>query len=361
MRYYVAPGATGTGTTWANAGDLQTIVNSIIAAPSAGGDEIWALHGIYSIGSPLVINSNPAPLSIYGGFRGNELTLAQRNANISVNNPNLPNYFRFPSILDGGNSNPVINLQGISDFLIDGFVITQGNAATAAMPNGGGLNVVNSNNIRFENLVIMNNHAVGNGGGMHIQADAVIIKNTLFFSKSTPAGGSGGGLFLDSCDDIVVVNGLFSDNSADGMGGGLFMFNCTNIQLIDNTIANNTAIGFGAGVYCDNSFVRFYNSIISDNVDANPPLPQPNIIAFNCLFSLYNRFNIPNASGLPAGTNPDFANPAPLSVGGDYHLLPTSPCIDAGDSTYGFPFSATDLEGRQRIIGVGSDMGCFEY
>ncbi|MCC7265348.1 MAG: right-handed parallel beta-helix repeat-containing protein [Candidatus Latescibacteria bacterium] len=43
---------------------------------------------------------------------------------------------------------------------------------------------------------------------------------------------------------------------------------------------------------------------------------------------------------------------------GDYHLVPGSPCIDAG-TTLGAP--AADLDGNQRPMGPGNDIGPYEY
>ncbi|MGB2809530.1 MAG: LamG-like jellyroll fold domain-containing protein [Sedimentisphaerales bacterium] len=46
---------------------------------------------------------------------------------------------------------------------------------------------------------------------------------------------------------------------------------------------------------------------------------------------------------------------------GDYHLLPDSPCIDAGDPNYIPEPNETDLDGRSRIFGNRIDMGVYEY
>ena len=49
-----------------------------------------------------------------------------------------------------------------------------------------------------------------------------------------------------------------------------------------------------------------------------------------------------------------FVNPS----GNDYHLLSTSPAIDAGTST---DAPATDLDGNPRPCGKGYDIGAYEY
>ena len=46
-------------------------------------------------------------------------------------------------------------------------------------------------------------------------------------------------------------------------------------------------------------------------------------------------------------------------AGGDYHLQPTSPCINSGDNI--FVTVSTDLDGNPRIQGGTVDMGAYEY
>jgi hypothetical protein len=46
---------------------------------------------------------------------------------------------------------------------------------------------------------------------------------------------------------------------------------------------------------------------------------------------------------------------------GDYHLLPNSPCINAGDPDYVPEPNETDLDGLPRVIGGRIDMGAYEF
>jgi len=229
MRYFVAPNGTGTSTNHWNTGvipgDLAMTVSQILANPSPTGDEIWAVgdnnvlgaqyQGVYNLGgSPLVINQNTAPLSIYGGCAGWETYLCQRNANIVCNDATIPDFFLHPSILDGGGTNRVIEMLQTNTCRIDGFVVRNGNAATIG--NGGGIDVSQSNNILFENMVVMNNQTAGEAGGINIEnTENVHIRNSIFFNNSAIAGG----LFLNDCKDAALVNVLFIANySRDGDG-----------------------------------------------------------------------------------------------------------------------------------------------
>ncbi|MHC4285962.1 MAG: choice-of-anchor Q domain-containing protein, partial [Planctomycetota bacterium] len=55
--------------------------------------------------------------------------------------------------------------------------------------------------------------------------------------------------------------------------------------------------------------------------------------------------------------NPLFANPAES----DYHILPGSPCINAGDPDYTAEPGETDLDGLPRVIDGRIDIGAYEY
>jgi hypothetical protein len=380
-RFYVAPGATGNGSSWANAGDLVATVNAIIAstAPS-NGDEIWARQGPYNLTSPLVINSNKAPLSIYGGFAGGETLLCQRNANI--NSQNYPNFFLRPSSLDGGGTNRVIEMQNASTCLIDGFVIRNGRAMTAATGLDGGGARVDGRNLIFENLVIMDNDAGNNGGGM-LTAGVfnLMIKNSIFFNNQAT---NGGGIWIGSGDNLLLVNVLFNNNQTNGGNGNAIFVNPDpyNVKIINNTISGNLPASTPS-VYCVSSLhVEIYNSILyPDTLAATGTPPFLNINVDYCLLSNPIPFILPpfnNPHGftpnppLVPPVNPNFVNQVPLSAGGDYHLQPTSPCTDAGSTNLIFPLSATDLEGEPRFIDKGMspppppftvrivDMGAFE-
>ena len=76
------------------------------------------------------------------------------------------------------------------------------------------------------------------------------------------------------------------------------------------------------------------------NIDADPCFVEPG-------------YWDPN--GTPEDPNDDFW------VDGDYHLLPDSPCINAGDPNYAGDPNGTDLDGKRRVIGGRIDMGAFEY
>ena len=370
MTHHVAPIAMGNqdGTTWQDAIDLQTLFSAAAPFPLQPNDEIWALgdNNIFGITGPynLVGNTlviNIPNLRIYGGFEGWETVPNQRNVNI--NSLRYPTFFLHPSILDGGTVNRVIEIQQVDACRIDGFVITQGNSG---IMNGGGIHVIDSNNVRFENLVIMDNRCWYFGGGVNIEkTHNVTIKNTIFFNNhaTDSATGNGGGFCAMGCGNVGLVNLLFNDNT--GNSAAMYIVNSDNIRVINNTIAYNNALAGSSHIYIDSASVEIYNSIL---------FPDDIVVAgtatINISYCSLNQNNFSNNNGLPPFTNPNFRNPVfPLSVGGDYHLalppsIPNTP-IDNGNNTYVPPFIATDLEGNPRIVSIWNpiptvDMGAFE-
>jgi len=364
--WYVAPNGTGTNTNHWNtpagaiSGDLATTVNNNPAL--APGDEIWALGdnnvfgvgGTYNLTAPLLIHG--VPLRLYGGFYGTETQLRERNANITCNDPvNFPDYFQCPAILTGAVGGSMINIAtGLNYCIVDGFILEAGNTA-----QGGGIYAVRTGvgslGIIFENLVFRNNVA-NQGGGAFLYRCNALFKNVLFHDNTA---GAGGGLYLGTCPQVHLVNVLFHGNSANQTGGAIYMqgTNSDNVKIVNNTIANNVAMqGGGNGIYCDSLHLEIYNSIFSpDDVVLIPAANVP-IIDF-CLLS---QNNFPTLSNIvpPPPTNPNFVNPNPPIW--DFHLQPTSQCVDWGSAPYIIPYTTTDLEGNARFSGNNVDLGAFE-
>jgi hypothetical protein len=78
------------------------------------------------------------------------------------------------------------------------------------------------------------------------------------------------------------------------------------------------------------------------------------------LFYSAGNFSVPSGSGItvtnPLATNPQLADPG----NGNFHLLSTSPAIDAGTSTVSGTVTE-DYDGVARPQGGGYDIGAFEY
>jgi predicted outer membrane repeat protein len=80
--------------------------------------------------------------------------------------------------------------------------------------NGGGIRSQGPTTLR--NVIVENNHANGNGGGINIKASTATIEDSFF--RANTAGGSGGGI---RTGDLLYVYGTAITNNRAANGGGI--------------------------------------------------------------------------------------------------------------------------------------------
>ncbi|HPQ38982.1 MAG TPA: Ig-like domain-containing protein [bacterium] len=169
-------------------------------------------------------------------------------------------------------------------------------------------------------------------------ADPTANSGVLIFHGFKLTGGSYGvyvsGNFSASTDYPIVSGCLF-----DGYTGTAFYAYQTVVILQYCTFVNNTTGAHFSGVN-GNCWVRYnifaYNSQYGLQV-TGPYLQMGN----NCYYSnLFHIFGSPtavcdywSANAMPDGVDPEFVD----YVGGDYHLLPSSPCVDFDPTSFGYP------------------------
>lgn len=179
--------------------------------------------------------------------------------------------------------------------------------------------------------------------------------------------------------NIKLINSVVTGNSfgATGFIGAVFCAK-SNSQIIGNLIANNDDFG----IYADDSttlivnntiygnfqgirtqsggLINIYNTIITNNTsDFATSSATATINLYN---SMVGSTSLPaevnNITGNILNGNPQFVD----VVNGNFTLLPTSLCIDAGTSTINqFTMPLFDLTGNLRISGLQIDMGAIEY
>ncbi|MFC2012591.1 right-handed parallel beta-helix repeat-containing protein, partial [Chloroflexota bacterium] len=218
---------------------------------------------------------------------------------------------------------------------------------------------------------IINNNKAHSSAGIHTEhySQAIIRSNSIWGNM---AESGGGGIKLDEFSNAIIDGNIITENQAHH-GGGLGMILDCHPQITNNVIANNK----GGGIYVSQSFPQVMNNTIVDNIkdDSGEPLGIftqlkskvfiTNTILGNGRIRVYDEYSevIVTHSLVKDGGEVSWLGEGnisidPLFVGeGDYHLLPTSPCIDAGTDVDG----STDIDGNKRPQGQGFDIGAYEY
>ena len=292
---------------------------------------------------------------------------------------------------------PVITLNLIQGNIADP---PDGSGTNFSEGDGGGIYVgYNSAPIIVGNTIKGNRagdatkpHQVSYGGGVanfsRIAVQETKISRNLFSGNSV--ADAGGGLeFSSYAPEVGPVepsrgtadNNIFDNNIAN-FGGALDMGD-TKAKIYNNTIHKNTARSEAAAVYFGaptnaGDFAEFVNNLVTSNVAPGvavagamyvEPLTNP-VVRYNDLWgntptNVGGSKNDASYIGVNGTVSVDPLYVNRNGVPPDYHLLPSSPAIEAGENAYAT--NPTDFDGAPRIQdkdynGVATvDMGAYEF
>jgi hypothetical protein len=204
------------------------------------------------------------------------------------------------------------------------------------------------------------------GGGIRCVSSSPTITNCVV--SWSFADNDGGGI---ACHDSspAISNCVIRNNFGDDDAGGIYITNYSSPTITNCTIVWNQAPEEGGAVMSEkSSSPTLTNCILWDNLA--PMGSQISIGWWDEATSLTISYSLvqdgqadvyfdPNCTGVcTLNWGPGNIDTDPLFPGGsDYHLTPTSPCIDTGTSS-GAPDS--DIDGDSRPQKSGFDMGADE-
>jgi parallel beta-helix repeat protein len=238
----------------------------------------------------------PAGVGLYGGFAGTETQRSQRSAKTN------------PTVLDGGGSTsqPVVSCS-YANITVDGFTIRSGE-------------------------------------------DGVDVAGTATLSRNTISGNVRDGVFVFG-GTVTLIGNTASGNGRDGM----FLFGTA--TLTNNTVSGN--ISDGVYIY---GTAMLTNNLVAFNGAAGLDQPYFGAISAFSHNDVYGNMGGDTSGYTPPGGQGN-SSVDPLFVnrgGGNFHLMPGSPCVDAGDDP-AVTAGEMDLDGKPRILGAHVDIGAYEY
>jgi hypothetical protein len=332
--HYVSLESTNPTSPYTNWVTAATNIQQAVDATAAG-EEIVVTNGIYVTGGRAVYGTMTNRVAV-----DKPLTLR------SVNGPQftLIQGYQVPGTT---NSDWVIRCVYLTNgAILSGFTLTNGASRNVGEweteLSGGGVWCVSASAV-VSNCVLTSNLATKGGGAYRGTLYNCALTGNRAGAGGFAGGGSGGGAY-----DCTLYNCTVTGNSAipnmfgeGGYGGGAAY--CT---LNNCTLTGDSAVGFGGGAYGS----ALYNCIVYFNTAWNGANYDTDSTLNYCCTT-------PQAiNGAGSITN------APLFVdyaGGNLRLQASSPCINAGNDVC--VTTATDLDGRPRIVGGTVDMGAYEY
>jgi len=276
---------------------------------------------------------------------------------------------------------------GHGDARLNGFTLTNGIATGSGGSDRHGGAVLMAGGGTIENCVVSDNEADAHGGGIYVEGSGGFVQHCVI--SRNRSGADGGGLFGYSCtvqNSDIFNNISGSDGGGVHLGGGGWIEYCrveNNIagrtggailargdDIRNCLIAGNSASHSGGGIghYIDIPG-RIYNCTIVSNwaptgggveggtlentiLYYNSASNGPNY--YTGTFSHCCSWPTPDGQG-NTSAEPQFLAPS------NFHLAPSSPCIDTGTNQFGNPLGNYDLDGAPRIVHGTPDMGAYEY
>lgn len=231
---------------------------------AVSGQEIWVAQGTYYPGSLRTDSFTlKAGVKIYGGFKGGETTLGQRDV---WNNPTILSGDIGVSGDNNDNSYHVVSAAGVmttENTAFDGFIIRDGYADDGS--GGAGIMFSNGASPLISNCIIQNNISTGNGGAIALSGTAMVAPHfefCLFDGNSAVNGAvaylSGSNYYLNM-HNITAVN-----NTASGSAAVLYVAGSASAVTDSSIFWNNLAAGTVQSLYANAGNLTTNNSAADD-------------------------------------------------------------------------------------------------
>jgi predicted outer membrane repeat protein len=253
-----------------------------------------------------------------------------------------------------------------SDVILDDCRFAMNGAANA----GGAVFVQTKSDLFVRGGQFLNNSCNTEGGALHLVTESnAILANVKFIGNKAAEGGA---VYVED-SSLVVTNCVFVKNVATTLGGGIHAFFATDCRVSSTSMTLNSSGVSGGGIFDTGSDTLVSNSILfKNNVGAQTgseaqifSLASQPVVNFSCIQGGWTGLG---GAGI-ISVDPLFTNPAANNL----HLIPASPCVDAGSAALREPdtldldednditeLTPVDLDFAPRIVMAALDIGAFE-
>ena len=222
-----------------------------------------------------------------------------------------------------------------------------------ANEGGGGISNFEGSSPKLTKCVFAGNLADINGGAIVNHDDRPVFVDCTFTRNR--AGNVGGAMTFStrSCPRLECC--ILNENSSAQSGGAMFIWEDCKPVLINCTFTGNSSLTTGGGLFIgNNSSATLTSCVLWGDKPDELCLDASRIVATYSNIRRADRQPWPGLGNINA--DPLFTDPK----SSDFHLLPDSPCVNAGDPNYAVTPDATDIDGEPRIMGGRVDMGADE-
>ena len=206
---------------------------------------------------------------------------------------------------------------------------------TPTGPGGGAAISVNAPAVIQNNIIRNNNSNSAWGGGIDIEGGTISVVQNLIYGNHSDCGGGAIALPSESSNDsiaILIANNTMVDNTS---GSTVTPYCAPSAQIFDANINVSEDLGANRVTIVDNIMS---GATPYPDVDCAPPAPPNEIyqpvfdhnILYNANSSFFGQFCVDvTAKYGNLSADPQFTSPSTS----DYTLGPTSPAVDAGNSS----------------------------
>lgn len=402
-------------------GNGSTLYSSGARIGQTGGEwlanEAYLGAGIYALNSTIDFSGyiiNNMATSYGGGIYADASTVRLTNAQVGGTGTNEGNRLGPSGYLGAG-----MYLTNGTQATLEGTVVSSNAFQGTAVTYGGGAYLLAGSTMTLTNSTVEHHvapsTAEGRGAGVYVSDSTLVLDASHVLSNT--AGTVGGGIRMWNTSTVVVSGGstIGYNDSLNGEGGAIAATGTPSVTIADATLMHNSAATYGGAIYVGAGTLAVDRAVLHHNSAqrggaiyqaGSASADFQNVLAYantasaalgggiyaaggNVVMthvtladnlvgagyaqsgtssSVYNSIAWGNAVGGFTGSyaasscNIDQSGNAGSNVdplfggGGDYRLTRSSPAVDACASS-----TPTDLDGVPRPLGLGYDMGAYEY